>query len=368
MTRRHFISAAAGAPALLQAQSPNDVIRVGVIGVGNRGSFLLRQVLKAPNVKVVAICDIDPDRLKRAGQQAAAREGNGTPDLMTDFRKLLDRKDIDAVVIATPVDLHKEMTVAALEVAKNVYCEKPMARTAEECRQVLNASKSAKGILQLGFQLRHDPYRAASVKHIHSGGIGKVLFLQAYRNTGDLPRQTAWYFDAKRSGDNIVEQACHIIDIYNWVMQTHPLRAYGSGGINLYKNEPPGRTTMDNYTVIFEFPDDVRFSFSHIYFDPPNFTGIQERVFGSEAAIDLPKALVYERTERNRKAEPRKLPIEGENEDMNYLSVAAFFDNARGKKTPLNNADSARISTLTAIMGRTSIYEKRVVSWSEVDL
>ncbi|HYM12297.1 MAG TPA: Gfo/Idh/MocA family oxidoreductase [Bryobacterales bacterium] len=362
MTRRHFLSATAAVPALLQSQSPNNVIRVGMIGVGNRGSFLLRQVLKVPNVKVVAICDIDPAALERAGEAAGVHGA----DLMTDFRKLLDRKDIDAVIIATPVDLHKEMAMGALEVGKNLYCEKPMGRTPQECRQVLQATKTAKGIFQAGFQLRHDPYRAASVNFIHSGGIGKVLFLQAYRHTGDLPRKTGWYFDASRSGDNIVEQACHIIDIYNWVMQTHPLRAYGSGGINLYHDQPPGRTTMDNYAVIFEFPNDVRFTFSHIYFDPPNFTGIQERVFCADAAIDLPKALVYDRAQ---KGPPRKIPVEGEGEDMNYLSVASFFEHARARQMPpLNNADSARISTLTAILGRTSIYEKRVVEWREVDL
>ncbi len=117
MTRRSFV---AGAPAILMAQSPNDVIRVGIIGVGNRGGFLLRQILKVPNVKVVAICDLDPDTLKKAGQAAAAH----SPELYTEYRKLLDRKDIDAVFIATPVDLHREMTMAALEVGKNIYCEK----------------------------------------------------------------------------------------------------------------------------------------------------------------------------------------------------------------------------------------------------
>jgi predicted dehydrogenase len=283
---------------------------------------------------------------------------------MTEYRKLLDRKDIDAVIIATPVDLHKEMAVAALEVGKSVYLEKPMGRTAEECRQVVAAAKSAKGILQVGFQLRHDPGRAASVKFIHSGGIGKVLFLQAYRHGGDLPRTTPWYFDRSRSGDNIVEQACHIIDIYNWVMKAHPVRAYGSGGINLFVNEPPGRTTMDNYTVIFEYPNDVRFSFSHLYFDPPGFTGIQERAFGADASIDLPKALVYNRTQ---KGAPQKLAVEGEGEDSTQRSVAAFLDNARGRKQPLNDAESGRIATLTGILGRTSIYERRVVEWSELE-
>ena len=360
MTRRSFV---AGAPAILMAQAPSDVIRVGIIGVGNRGAFLLRQILKVPNVKVVAICDLDPDTLKKAGQAAAAH----SPELYTEYRKLLDRKDIDAVFIATPVDLHREMTMAALEVGKHIYCEKPMARTPEECKAVVAATKTAKGVLQYGFQLRHDPFRAASVKYIHDGKLGKVLFLQAYRHSGDLPRNTAWYFDASRSGNNIVEQACHILDIFNWVTQTHPLRAYGSGGINLYKDEPPGRTTLDNYVVLFEYPNDVRFSFSHIFFDPPNFTGIQERVFGSEGGIDLPTGLFYPR-KAGRDSKPEKIAVEGEGEDMNFRSVAAFFDNVQGKKRPLNHPDSARISTLTGILGRKSIEEKRVVEWREVDL
>jgi predicted dehydrogenase len=359
MTRRSFV--AAGAPAFLLAQSPSEVVRVGVIGVGNRGAFLLRHILKVPNVKVVAICDLDPEALKRAAQAAAAHQ----PETYTEYRKLIERKDIDAVFIATPVDVHKEMTVAALELGKNVYCEKPMARTEEECRLVALAAKSAKGILQYGFQLRHDPFRAASIQFIHDGKLGKILFLQAYRHTGDLPRQTGWYFDAARSGDNIVEQACHIIDIFNWVMRTHPLRAYGSGGVNLYQDEPPGRTTMDNYVVLYEYPGNVRFSFSHIYFDPPNFTGIQERAFGSEGAIDLPKGLFYRRSAA-RNAAPEKIPIEGEGEDMNYRSVAAFFENARAKKQPLNSVETGLISTLTGILGRKAIYERRVVEWKEV--
>src|SRR2546422_9238108 len=209
-TRRRFLAAPAalGGAALLSAQSPNDSVRVAFIGVGNRGSFLERHMLKVPGIKVVAICDINPDNLKAGIAQASA--AGHSPDAYTEYRKLLERKDIDAIVIATPVDFHKEMAIAALEVGKNVYCEKPMAVTPEDCRQVTNTAASAKGIFQAGFQLRHDPNRAASMDFIKQGGIGKVLFLQGYRNGGDLPRRTPWYFDRTRSGDNIVEQACHI--------------------------------------------------------------------------------------------------------------------------------------------------------------
>src|SRR5229473_2661830 len=318
-TRRRFLAtpAALGSAALLAAQSPNDSVRVGFIGVGNRGSFLLRHMLKVPGVKVVAICDIDAATLKAAIDAATA--AGHSPDAYAEYRKLLDRKDIDAIVIATPVDFHKEMAIASLEVGKNVYCEKPMAVTPEDCRQVTNAAGAAKGIFQQGFQNRHEPNRVASMEFIKKGGIGKVLFLQAYRNGGDLPRKTLWYFDRTRSGDNIVEQACHIIDLMVWAAGSHPLRAYGSGGINLFKDVPPGRTTMDNYTVIYEFPGDVRLEFSHIYFDPPGFSGIKERIYGVNGAIDLPTATWIEREKKG----AVKLEIPDDGKDSTYMSLAA---------------------------------------------
>jgi myo-inositol 2-dehydrogenase/D-chiro-inositol 1-dehydrogenase len=357
-TRRAVLAA----PAVLLGAQSSDTIRVAVIGVGNRGSFLLRNMLKVPNVKVVAICDLNPDKLKAAINEATA--AGHSPEGYAEYRRLLDRKDIDAVVIATPVDFHKEMAIASLEVGKSVYCEKPMAVTPEDCRLVTNAAKSAKGIFQAGFQLRHDPARAASMKFIQQGGIGKVLFLEAHRHTGDLPHNTPWYFDRVRSGDNIVEQACHIIDLMVWAAGSHPLRAYGSGGINLFKNDPPGRTTMDNYSVIYEFPKDIRLSFTQIYFDPPGFSGIKERVYGSLGAVDLPTGAFFEREKKGE----QKIDVPNAGQDPNYLSLAAFIDNARGKTKPLNNADSARVSTLTAILGRKSIYERRVVTWQEVNV
>ncbi|HWQ54271.1 MAG TPA: Gfo/Idh/MocA family oxidoreductase [Bryobacteraceae bacterium] len=366
-TRRHFLTVpavAVGSAALLSAQSPNDTVRVGVIGTGNRGSYLLRTILQVPGVKIVALCDIDPEHLAK-GVEIAKAAGH-QPETFTEYRKLLDRKDIDAVLVATPVDRHKEMAVAALEVGKHLYCEKPMGMTPEECRAIANAARTSKGIFQAGFQLRHDNNRAAAMKFIHGGGIGKVLFLQGYRNTNDLPRGTAWYFDRSRSGDNIVEQACHILDLMVWAVGKPPLRAYGSGGINLFKDVPPGRTTMDNYSVIYEFPDDVRLTFTHLYFDPPGFSGIKEWVFGAEGAMDLTTATWTAREKRG--GMKLDVPDAALGDRSGYNSLAAFIDNARGKKTPLNNAESARISTLTAMMGRKSIYEKRVVTWKEVDV
>jgi predicted dehydrogenase len=363
ITRRNAIrTALAAAPALLSAQSPNDTVRAAVIGVGNRGAYLLSHTLKIPGVRVVALCDLEPDRLAAAEKQVTSG-GGAKPASYTDYRKLLEEsKDIDAVIIATPVDTHKAIAIGALELGKNVYCEKPMSNHPEDVRVMVLAARGARGIFQSGFQLRHDPNRRAAMDFIHSGGIGKVLFLQGYRHGGDLPRNTPWYFDRSRSGDNIVEQACHIIDLMTWSVDKAPLRAMGSGGINLFKDVPPGRTTMDNYAVIYEFPDDVRFEFSHIYFDPPGFSGIKERVFGANGAIDLQTATWIEREKRGE----IKLEVADAGKSADYQSLAAFIENARDHKTPLNNAESAARSTLVAMMGRKAIYEKRIVTWEEM--
>ena len=121
-----------GVPVLLSGQSLNSKIRVGIIGVGGRGTALLRRILKSPGVEVAAICDID----EMARLRAAARASEHQPDLIYDFRELLDRKDIDAIFVATPVNLHKEMAVATLEVHKNLYLEKPMGIDAVEVQAV----------------------------------------------------------------------------------------------------------------------------------------------------------------------------------------------------------------------------------------
>jgi len=326
---------------------------------------VLSRIIKSPGVKLVAICDIDPEAIAKAKKMVA--EHNTNPDTYSDFRKLLDRKDIDAVFIATPVNLHKEMAVAALEVHKHLYLEKPMGRTKEDVEAVYRASKSSRGQLQLGFQLRYDPVRSAAVRHIRDGGIGKVAYMQADRHTTDLPRQKKWYFDASISGNMIVEQAVHIIDIMNWAVDGHPVKAYGAGGINVYRNEPRGRTTYDHYTCIYEYPNGIRLSFSHLFINPRGFGGVGERSWGTEYAIDLTSATKYKlEAQAHEPAAAEKLPVEGEGENMNQRAVDAFFQYTRDNKEPLNNAEWGRRATLAAIMGRTAIEEQRIVRWDEV--
>ena len=330
VTRRDFLKVPAaaaaftGAPAILRSQSSSDTVRVAFVGVGNRGSFLLQSMLKVRGVEVVAVADVIAERAEAAAE--AVTKAGGTAAVYTDFRKMLDeRKDIDAVVQATPDWMHKDVNISILEVGKHLYSEKPLALTLEDCRMTVEAAKAAKGIMQVGFQLRFDPKVQASQKFIHGGGIGKVLLGHGMRHGSDLPRDIPWYFDKTKCGDIMVDQGIHILDLFTWAIGSHPLRAYGSGGTNLFVDVPPGRTVMDNYSVIFEYPE-CRVNFSHHFLDPPGFSGHQVRIFGSEGSVD-----VYEATwqSREKKGADNPLDVPDSDKDANYLSVAAFIENVR---------------------------------------
>ncbi len=334
-----------------------------MVGVGNRGGHaLLPAILEVPGAKVVAVCDIIPERADQAAAAVAAK--GGSAQTYTDFRKMLDqRKDIDAVMVATPDWTHKDVDIAILEVGRHLYAEKPLALTPADCKAIVTASKQAKGIMQVGFQLRHDPNRNAAENFIHSGGIGKVLMCHGIRHGGDLPRNIPWYFDKTKDGDIVVDQGIHILDLFTWAIGTHPLRALASGGTDLFVNDPPGRTVMDNYSVIFEYPNGVRVNFSHHYFDPPGFSGDQERVFGSNGSVDLVHATWQPRDKRGPQI---KLDVPNADKNANYMAVAAWVDAIKNKKKPINNPESALVSTLVPMMATKAIYEKRIVTWDEM--
>jgi len=235
--------------------------------------------------------------------------------------------------------------------------------TVADCKMVRQAANSAKGIMQVGFQLRFDPKIHAAERFIHAGGIGKVLFCQGTRFGGDLPRDIPWYFDRAKSGDIIIDQGIHILDLFTWAIGAHPERAYGAGGTALFVDEPPGRTVMDHYSVIFDYPSS-RVSFSHHYFDPPGFSGHSMRVFGTKGAVDLQNAVWQP---REQKGPSIQLEVENAGKDSSFLSLAAFIDNVRAnRKPPINDVDSAYISTVVPIMATRSIYERRIVTWEEV--
>lgn len=346
------------APGILHAQSRPERLRMAVVGTGNRGSFLLKHLLRVQGVEVVAVCDILPERASAAAGMVS--QAGGKAREWSDFRKMLDgQKEIDAVVLATPDWTHKDFDIAILEQGKHLYAEKPLALTKEDGEAVVRAARQSKQIFQVGFQLRHDANRSAAMRFIHQGGIGQVLMCHGMRHGGDLPRDIPWYFDRNLCGDIVVDQGIHILDLFTWAIGSKPRRIYGTGGTDLFIDVPPGRTVMDNYSLVIEYANGARVNFSHHYFDPPGFTGIQERVFGSLGSVDLIRAEFHAREKRG----AQKLEVPDAGEDSTYLSLRAFAENIREGRKPLNDAESAYVSTLLPILATQSIRERRIVEW-----
>jgi myo-inositol 2-dehydrogenase/D-chiro-inositol 1-dehydrogenase len=247
--RRFFLLGSAVAAHAFQTEKP---VNTAMIGTGNRGSFLLQGVLKQPNAKVLALCDIKPDRLDKAATAAA----KDNPATYADWRRIIERKDVDAVFIATPPYLHSEMAIEAIKAGKHVYCEKPLGVTAAQVRALLDAAKGSTKVFVAGQQLRSQKQLAETVRKIRDGVIGDVVMVKAQRHApADLDHDGTsgdWYFDVTKSGGYLIEQSVHNLDLCNWAIGAHPLRACGFGGIVFYKNDPPGRTIFDCGSITYE--------------------------------------------------------------------------------------------------------------------
>ena len=175
---------AAVATRRARSQAGGDPIGAGMIGVGGRGTADLRAVLAQSGVKVNALCDLKPDRLDKAASLASAHK----PATFKDYHELLARKDVDAVFIATPCDLHVEMAIAALKAGKHVYCEKPAGINAESIQRLVDAVHASGRVFQIGQQMRSMSRLRRTVDQIHEGVVGDVIMIKAARTaSADLP-------------------------------------------------------------------------------------------------------------------------------------------------------------------------------------
>lgn len=351
-----------------RGSAASETVAAGIIGTGNRGSYLLKATIEQPNVKMIAVCDLKPDRLDRAASIAS----RDNPKTYSDYRKLLEQKDIDAVFIASPCDLHVEMATAALKAGKHVYCEKPAGINAESIKELIRVVKSSKTVFQIGQQMRSQTRLAKTIEKVHNGAVGKVVMVKAQRHAGDDLAHDGpsadWFFNAKRSGDVIVEMAVHNLDVCNWAINSHPDRASGFGGALVWPNDPPGRTNMDGYTLSYDYANGVKMSFTQVFFHPNGMPGNGQYfyVYGTDGAVDLSNATLYRRVRGSKpevlvEEEPRQ-----EGRQARDAHIAAFFESIRtGKKPPAGIVEAAT-GALTAILGREAIYRKKMMTWSEL--
>jgi predicted dehydrogenase len=362
MDRRHFLLGSLAAPLFGQG---SDTVAAGFIGTGNRGSYLLRSTLQLPGVRVAAVCDTKPDRLDKAATAAAQHK----PATFGDYRRLLESKEVQAVFIASPCDLHVEMAIAALEAGKHVYCEKPVGITPESIRKLVRVVKNAKTVYQAGQQMRSDARLRESIAKAQEA-VGNIIMVKAQRHAGDDLNHEGpsadWFFNAARSGDVIVEMAVHNLDACNWVIGSRPERAAGFGGTLLWKNDPPGRTNMDGYSLTYDYVNGVKLSFTQVFFHPNGLPGGGQYfyVYGTEGAVDLSSGTFYP---RGRRGAPPVVLVEKSEERRRGRDehIAAFFETIRtGKQSPADITIGAT-AALTAILGREAIYQKKVTTWRE---
>jgi predicted dehydrogenase len=364
------LAASGMAARTTRLRAAGEPVNTAFIGVGNRGSYLLKGTLDLPDVKVVALCDIKPDRRDRAAT-AAARDN---PQTYADWRRVIDRKDVNAVFIATPCDLHVEMALAALRAGKHIYCEKPVGITPESINEVWRAGKNAKTVWQTGLGMRSSERNQAIISKIHEGIAGKVIMVKAQRTAGnDLDHNgpsADWFFNAKRSGDVIVEMAVHNLDACNWVIGGRPERAAGFGGTLLWVNEPPGRTNMDGYTVSYEYQNGVKLSFTQVFFHPGQMPGgsSSSLVYGTKGGVDMSSGTYYP---RERGAAPVKL-VEGDRRQrgpgQRDTHIAGFFESIRTGAPTTADLRVGCTASLTSILGREAIYRKKVVTWTDLGI
>ncbi|MCX6913183.1 MAG: Gfo/Idh/MocA family oxidoreductase [Verrucomicrobia bacterium] len=298
--RRAFLASAATAtaitvlkPSLVFGAEANSVLDIGLIGCGGRGSWIAKLFADSGKYRFVACSDYFQDKVDAVGEKHkidSSRRYTG----LSGYKRLLDSK-LDAVVIETPPYFHPEHASDAVDAGKHVYVAKPIAVDAPGCQTIAQAGQRAtakKQVFLVDFQTRADANFRDAVGQVHKGAIGPFVMAEAwYPWSGGgrgvppaTPEQQlrSWYYVLPISGDFIVEQSIHSLDLVTWMINADPLRARGTGG---HKVRPPN-SIYDHFAVTYWFPDDLVLSFSCIQSIPQVKDEIRARVFGANGVID----------------------------------------------------------------------------------
>jgi myo-inositol 2-dehydrogenase / D-chiro-inositol 1-dehydrogenase len=317
MDRREFVKAGAAASGLLLLKSKtafgyeaNSAVRMGLLGCGNRGTSVATTFAKNTAARVVALADIFPDKLAlgkahfdqlNEGLGHAAIEDKLTFHGHEAFLELAHSKDIDMVQISTPPWFHVQHLEAMVDAGKHVYCEKPVGVDVAQAKKALEIARRVNGkqSVDVGFEVRSAPPIGAVIEKVRAGALGKIAsFTGNYYAPASTEKMAPagashdewrlrnWLWDRALSGDILVEQNIHIIDLCNWVLGAHPLKATATGGRNILTH--PG-DCWDNYQVIYTYPGDVHVSFASTQFGKAGFSaGLL--IFGAKGMAEAPYA------------------------------------------------------------------------------
>lgn len=379
----------------------NSRIRVGLIGCGGMGRSDLKDFLKVKNVECVALCDVDDEQtaktLKAVDEQVSQR-----PALTTrDFRRVIELKDMDAVIIGTPDHWHAIPTIMACQAGKDVYVEKPLSISIAESRAMVDAARKHNRVVQMGTQQRSASHYAAVVDFVKSGQLGKIRLVRAWAYQGWMgnvpkvadadPPSTVdydmwlgpatkrpfnknrfhfnfrWYWDY--SGGLMTDWGAHMIDIANWAMDIKaPSSAMSTGG--KFGNPEDAQETPDTQQVLWNYP-----GFSMLWEHATAINrGPEARDHGvafhgnnGTLVVDRSGWEVYPETETVEKKRRYRMPVEPRQtsggEEYHFLHVKNFLDCMQSRARPKSDVEIGHNSMIACHLGNIAFRLGRQIKW-----
>ena len=360
----------------------SDVIKIALIGCGGRGTGAAVNALRNaanPNVKLVAAADAFKDRMDHSLKaiQSQCKDQVDVPESrrfadLDGYQKAID-SGVDLVLLCSPPGFRPMHFEAAVKAGKHAFMEKPVATDAPGVRRILAANEIAKQknlAVAVGHHLRHEEKHRELVKRIHDGAIGELMLLRGYFNSTGVwvrprrPGQTEmqyqvnnWYYFTWLSGDHIVEQHVHDIDVCNWIAKGHPIEANGMGGREVRKGKDVGEI-FDHHAIEFTYAGGVKF-YSFCRHIPGCWGAFSEHALGTKGAADMQGHGTTELRVNGQEPMRWRRTYDGHQLEMDDLFAAL----KAGK--PYNEADGGAEGTMTAILGRMATYSGKVVKWDD---
>ena len=385
-------------PRIVFGSQANSAVRMGLLGCGGRGRSVMSSFLEHTDAVLVAIGDAFPDQLesgKKKLDEVSAKFGKPAVDPsklykgLNAYQALFASKDIDALYVATPPWFHPAHLEAAIAAGKHVYLEKPVAVDVPGAKHVMELGERAKGKLSLavGFQIRHASPYVELAKRIHEGQIGQpvsgeIHYLASALKRPEWPgaspverRFRNWVHDIALSGDVIVEQNIHIIDVTNWLLKANPVKAVGSAS-------RAGRTDKgdcsSHYNCVFTYPGNVHVSFASTQFTGAKWGGVGMQYYGTkgwaEARYDAPVRISAESEWEFpglKKPEPTDAAaavtgaFRGALDDADPNKQKAFIESITSGNL-VNEAQSGVDSALACMLGREAAATGKEVTWEKL--
>ena len=359
----------------------SDVIKIGLIGSGGRGSGAADQAMNTTggDVRLVAMGDVFADRLQQSYRTLQGGKNKDKIDVTDDtrfvgldaYKRVLDT-NCDLVILATPPGFRPLHFEAAVEAGKQIFAEKPIATDAPGVRRFLAANEKAKekGLaVAIGLQRHHEVAYKETIEQLKGGAIGDIIFCRCYWNQAELwvrnrqeneselsYQMRNWYYFNWLCGDHIVEQHIHNIDVINWLMDGPPEKAEGMGGRQVRTGKEYGQI-YDHHAVEFTYPNGVKM-LSMCRHIPKCWNSVSEFAHGTKGWCDISGAKIYDRNNKLVwKSEGNRNGHQEEHHDL--------FRDLRAGKKPQEGKRGAE-STMTAIMGRMATYSGQELTWNKV--